>query len=216
VHSTIRTDLKRFTAKWILMAIIGFLFCLCLQELHAQVAVENPSKQGPQQESIYRTLDFINANMDAQCTATLPMAKEMIVALEGRTGDKTVAVIDPNMILIGHGDFPHSMIAAFTGATAQTVGYLIIVANAGAFYTEVVPAEFKKNDGNYLAIAHQYHGGTNQAKAVILLHELGHATNAPGFLSDLGSQAKIDHNDAIILRGCKSVIKAAGKYRGAL
>ena len=35
---------------------------------HGQMVVENPSKTGPQQTSIYNTLDFIVANMDASCS----------------------------------------------------------------------------------------------------------------------------------------------------
>jgi len=34
---------------------------LMLGTLHAQFTVTNPSKTGPQQESIYRTLDFASA-----------------------------------------------------------------------------------------------------------------------------------------------------------
>jgi hypothetical protein len=48
------------------------------------------------------------------------------------------------------------------------------------------------------------------------LHELGHAVNAPGFQADYNSQNKIDANDRIIMTGCKSVLKAAGKYKGVL
>ncbi len=65
-------------------------------------------------------------------------------------------------------------------------------------------------------IAHQYRGDSNQAKVVILLHELGHATNAPGFVPDYGSPSKVDHNDSLITNGCKNVVKSAGKFKGAL
>jgi hypothetical protein len=69
---------------------------------------------------------------------------------------------------------------------------------------------------SFYIIAGQYKGGTNPAKVEILLHELGHAVNAPGFQADYNSQNKIDANDRIIMTGCKSVLKAAGKYKGVL
>ena len=108
-------------------AFIVYCWVLALHyAMHAQI-VDNPSKTGVQQESIYRTLDFISNNLDASCTATLPMAKDMI-----------------------------------------------------------------------------------------LLHELGHATNAPGFVPDYGNPSKVDHNDSLITNGCKNVVKSAGKFKGAL
>ena len=199
-------------------AFIVYCWVLALHyAMHAQI-VDNPSKTGVQQESIYRTLDFISNNLDASCTATLPMAKDMIVALESdRVNEQT--------ILIGHADFHFA--AAFTGATKDTPGYLILVANDGAFFTadeRVIPAAAPSGLGMTLGgettlsnvIAHQYRGGSNQAKVVILLHELGHATNAPGFVPDYGNPSKVDHNDSLITNGCKNVVKSAGKFKGAL
>ena len=183
------------------------LYCWVLAlhyAMHAQI-VDNPSKTGVQQQSIYRTLDFISTNMDASCAATLPMAKEMIAALESdRVNEQT--------ILIGHGNFVNSNVAAFTGATKGTEGYLIIVSNTGAFFT----ANERSTETTFLQIAHQYKGGTNQAKVVILLHELGHATSAPGFVPDYGDQSKVDHNDSLVTNGCKNVVKSAGKFKGSL
>ena len=69
------------------------LYCWVLAlhyAMHAQI-VDNPSKTGVQQQSIYRTLDFISTNMDASCADTLPMAKEMIAALESdRVNEQTI------------------------------------------------------------------------------------------------------------------------------
>jgi hypothetical protein len=163
--------------------------------------VEAPSKTGPQQQSIYATLDFILAHMDAQCAVTLPGASDMVRALEA---DKQ----NEQMILVGHGVFADPLLAAFTGNSGNVPpGYMMVVADNGGFFTDVVPGHPK----NFLMIANEFHGGTNQAKVEILLHELGHATNAPGFVSDFGSREKIDHNNALVMTGCKNVIKSAGK-----
>jgi hypothetical protein len=195
---------------------------------HGQVRVINPSKTGPQQESIYRTLDFITANMDAPCGATLPMAKDMIIALEGESlSARTVGNLD--MVLIGHGIFVDTTVAAFTGATKETVGYLVTVADNGGFFTANEQTEgLKMPTGSeigmtmggtkttFLVIAGKYRGGTNEAKVEILLHELGHAVNATGFQADYGSPSKAAANDHIVMGGCKNVIKAAGKFKGVL
>ena len=70
-----------FLTRFLTRAFIVYCWVLAIcYAMHAQI-VDNPSKTGVQQESIYRTLDFISNNLDASCTATLPLAKDMIVAL---------------------------------------------------------------------------------------------------------------------------------------
>ena len=124
-------------------------------------------------------------------------------------------------------NFVNSNVAAFTGATKGTEGYLIIVSNTGAFFTanerstpdtpsSGLGMTMGEHETTFLQIAHQYKGGTNQAKVVILLHELGHATSAPGFVPDYGDQSKVDHNDSLVTNGCKNVVKSAGKFKGSL
>jgi hypothetical protein len=210
------------TIVFLTRAFVVFIWVLALHYAMQAQIVDNPSKTGVQQESIYRALDFISTNMDASCAATLPMAKEMIAALESdRVNEQT--------ILIGHADFTHLDAAAFTGSTKDTpAGYLILIANKGAFFTadeRTVPAPSPSSGlGMTLGgdttlsnlIAHQYKGGTNQAKVVILLHEIGHATSAPGFVPDYGDQSKVDHNDSLVTNGCNKIVKFAGKFKGVL
>ena len=169
---------------------------------HAQIIVTKPSKTGPQQESIFRTLDFITANIDEQCMVTLPNVKPMVLALEG---DR----VNPDLILIGHGVFEHTLVAAFTGATSQTVGYLITVNDDGAFFTDDAHME-----GHFIEVAHKFRGGKNVAKVAILLHELSHALGVAE--PDYNNQAAGDRNDKRILDNCSKTLKMAEKYKGTL
>ena|ERR1035437_5565490 len=167
-----------------------------------QIAVTNPSKTGPQQESIYRTLDFISTNIDMQCNTTLPMVQDMIKVLEG---DR----VNPDLVLVGHGTFERAGVAAYTGATPQTVGYLIMIADNGGFFTD------KADDPKYfIQIAHKYHGGTNAAKVETLLHELSHALGVAE--ADYNNTAAGDRNDKRISDNCGKTLKLAEKYKGVL
>jgi len=184
----------------------------------AQFTVTNPSKIGPQQESIYRTLDFASANMDTQCSATLPMVQDMIKALEG---DR----VNSDLILVGHGIFEHTMVAAFTGNGGNVpAGYMMVIADNGAFFTDKTAksverdapgsATFGGPTGYYLEVAHKYRGGSNAAKVEILLHELSHAVGVAEH--DYHDSAAVDRNDKRILDNCGKVLKLAEKYKGVL
>lgn len=205
---------------WSMMLLL-FVFMFNIMG-HCQIAVTNPSKTGPQQESIYRTLDFISTNVDTQCSTTLPMVQDMIKALEG---DR----VNPDLVLIGHGNFEHTTVAAFTGATPQTVGYLIVIADNGGFFTdkanaELIPKDSPEIQGQttfgrqhvdyFLQIAHKYRGGTNVAKVDIILHELSHAVGVAEL--DYNNTAAGNRNDKRILDNCSKTLKQAEKYKGVL
>jgi len=189
--------------------ILAILTATCF----AQFTVTNPSKSGPQQESIYRTLDFISANLDTQCSNTLPMAQDMIKALEG---DR----VNPDLVLVGHGIFEHTLAAAFTGNGGNVpAGYMMVFADNGGFFTDRVNAEFLTTFGGqhgdyFLQVARKYKGGTNVAKVEIALHELSHAVNVAEH--DAGNEAAGERNDQRILTNCSKTLKLAEKYKGAL
>ncbi len=162
--------------------------------------VVEASKQGTHQQSIYSALEFISAKADASCTTALPGLKEMVTSLEG---DKA----NEQTILVGHGTF-EALTAAFTGNDGSVPeGYFITVNDTSTFFTDRVP----NKPANYQEIAHKYRGGTAQAQVFILMHELGHALSAPGFIPDLSSTKNVAHNDAIVEASCQSVIRPAGK-----
>ena len=54
-----------------------------------------------------------------------------------------------------------------------------------------------------------YTGGTTRAQVFILLHELAHFTNAPGFQSDLGDPVATASNDSLVNKNCGRTINAA-------
>ncbi len=130
------------------------------------------------------------------------MVQGMIKALEG---DR----VNPDLILIRHGVFEHAPVAAFTGVTSQTAGYLITVNDDGAFFTDDAHME-----GRFIEVAHKFRGGKNVAKVDVLLHELSHALGVAE--PDNNNQAAVDRNDKRILDNCSKTLKMAEKYKGIL
>jgi hypothetical protein len=204
------------TRLYVTIALIFAVTYTC----HGQVTVTSPSKTGPQQASVYATLDFITAHLDATCEASLPNIRPMIAALEG---DR----VNPDLILIGHGIFVGTLVAAFTGNGGNVPpGYLMVIADNGAFFTETVPDKhltrvreagtttFGGPGGQFLEVGHKYKGGSNAAKVLISLHELSHAVGVAE--PDFGDQAAIDRNDQRVMKSCSESIKAAGKIKGGL
>ena len=54
----------------------------------------------------------------------------------------------------------------------------------------------------------KYAGGTLQAQAFILLHELAHEVGAPGFLPDAGSSKNEEHNNKLVQQHCGRQVQA--------
>jgi predicted Zn-dependent protease len=186
-----------------LLLLIAILFIMLFISVrgHAETAfvVTNVSKQGPHQQSIYNALDFITAHADSKCSQALPGLATMIAALEGDRHNEAT-------ILIGHGTY-NAMTGAFTGNDGSVPeGYFITVNDASTFFTDAVPG----HPNQYLMVALRYRGGTPQSQVFVLMHELGHVLEAPGFLADYNSIDNVMHNDSIIEKSCHAVIDAAG------
>jgi hypothetical protein len=107
----------------------------------------------------------------------------------------------------GYGVIRPSTTAAFVG-NANRNGTLVqglplnssITVNAsGAFFDSA----FSVGSGNT-----QYTGGTVQAQAFILLHELAHEVGAAGFLPDAGIPKNEASNNALVQRNCGKEIAA--------
>ena len=188
---------KTITAYKLLMVMLFALPCLAADT----VTVTNARKTGPEQETIIKTLVFIQSNMDDKCAAVLPNVNQMITALMGDPSDERT-------VLIGHADFGKSTVAAFTGNDSISIiglpeGYAMTVNDRGAFFTSVYA------ESQVMQTSNGFKGGTAQAKVLILLHELGHFTHSPSFIKDFDNWENVKHNVAVVLNSCKSIIKAA-------
>ena len=167
------------------------------------------SKRGAHQDTIKITLAFIVGNADAQCKATLPGLIEGVLALTGGPLGN-----DDEAVLIGHGAFTPRNISAFTGndtkRTDAPAGTIVFVNDNGGFFVSTFTTdEVNQRHKIFKYQFHGYDGGTNQAKVIILLHELAHFLNVAQ--PDFANQGAVDANDALVANGCKSVLKAAGK-----
>lgn len=101
--------------------------------------------------------------------------------------------------LVAHGEFEASM-AAFTGIRGSDLpeGYAAIMVNGvGAFFRP----RFTLANG-------LIEGGTDRARAFILLHELAHGLLPPqNFENDFGDSAAQVRNDAKVLANCSKTIQ---------
>ena len=79
----------------------------------------------------------------------------------------------------------------------------ITVNSNGAFFTAGSGANAVWQVG-----VNNYQGGTLQAQATILIHELAHLFEISGFKPDFGNAAAGHDNDKAVDKNCGSLIKA--------
>jgi hypothetical protein len=144
---------------------------------------------GGKYNSVINTLDDISADIDPNCLAYLQSGGGNLSSyISGLVGNN----------LIGVGDFSINRIAAITGTAGTNLpaGTAAMVVNSsGAFFY-----------GNYTVDQGKITGGTAKAQVFILLHELGHALGAAGFLSDAGNPANGKTNDQTIATQCANTL----------
>jgi hypothetical protein len=159
------------------------------------INVNNPSKTGPQQDRIRSVMNWINTNVDDNCAKWLSGIGDAISSLLGDPSDDRT-------VLIGHGAFNNSGVAAFVGnSPSQTDipdGYAMTVNDMGLFFNSISGLT-----------AGGYTGGTSKAQVFILLHELAHWVNAAGFQNDFQNSAATTANDNLVKQNCGKTINAA-------
>jgi hypothetical protein len=109
-------------------------------------------------------------------------------------------------VFAGVGKFSVSSVNAVAGTSGTNLqaGSAMITVNVdGAFFTATQPAD-----------SGRIGGGTDEAKAFILLHELAHLTDAAGFLrGDSGPDRQL-HNNDLVRANCQTTLdRAAGRIR---
>jgi hypothetical protein len=171
------------------------------------IKVKNPSKSGPKQDRTRKVLSWISENTDEDCRNWL--GSSFSTAIASLRGDPT----DSATVYIGHGDFSTPFVSAFTGNNTQQtnipIGFAITINDTGGFFNSATLSAGKSQDlspGGYV-------GGSNQAQVYVLLHELAHFLNAPGFLSDFGNPVAGATNDRTVNDNCGKTINASKKLR---
>ncbi len=172
-------------------------------QVHANsfIHVQDFSKDGPHETTILNTFTFVKDHADAKCIAWFGSTmqggnlREGIIALEG---------LDTETRLLGHGSFSIPTLIAFTGNDARQTdvpaGVIMTFNDTGLFFVPIL----HMGVGNY-------DGGTNKARVMTVIHELGHFLNAPGFQADFASMDKVEANNDLVEKNCRETINAAGK-----
>ncbi len=146
------------------------------------------AKSGRQYDQAASTFQKISANIDPNCLAFLDSGGQNV---KSYISD----LLSSNLLAVG--DFTAS-VAAFTGTAGTTIqaGFAAIVVNRlSAFYYNT----YKVDQGKIT-------GGTSQADAFILLHELGHALSAKGFQPDYNNNSAGASNDKLIEQNCSKTL----------
>jgi len=162
------------------------------------VYVGNMSKSGPNQDRIRTVTNWIIENVDQDCAQWLSgLGRELTSIL----GDPT----NEDSVLIGHGTFSANRIVnAVVGSDFNYVnsnmppGIIVGINDDGAFFKSISGY----NVGGYT-------GGTSQAQAFIILHEMAHYLSAAGMVSDFGNSTAVAANDALVNQKCGRTLNAA-------
>lgn len=160
------------------------------------IRVANFSKEGEKQGAITNVLALIRSGLssDLDCQRWLKAG--------GIAGaDLISALLDANTF--GHGEFNVATVAAFAGsrnADGTPAGVppdsAFTVNDNGAFFSQTYRVGVKN-----------YTGGTLEAQAAIIIHELAHILTVAGFVPDVGSASAGRRNDELVEKNCGNLIR---------
>ncbi len=157
--------------------------------------VTNLTKAGSQYNRVLAQLNWILDNITADCLTFLQSG--------GVNLGSYVRGLTSGYVAVGSFD---TGIAAFTGTGGTNVpaGYAAIIFNSGGVFFNSTNAS-----GQTLTVGPNLQGGSAAAQVFTILHELAHALNSSGFLSDCQNQAAGRTNDQLIQTNCAGTYNAA-------
>jgi RHS repeat-associated protein len=151
--------------------------------------VANISKSGTNYNAVRGRLNEIVNSIDSDCLSFLESGGNKLSAyVSGMLSNDLLAVADFD-----------KGIAAFTGSrgTDMPEGTAAMVVNNGSAFF----------DSTYNADQGKIAGGTVQAQAFILLHELAHGLEAKDFVPDFNNKDAGKANDQMIEKNCDKTLK---------
>jgi hypothetical protein len=153
------------------------------------------------QNDLRQLQSWLAQGNDSDCNSWLSGNSGVINTILGQTPDSTQA-------LVGVGNFSDNSVSAVAGigGTNLAAGSALLAVNlGGAFYN----SSYTVGGGGQT-----YTGGTAQAQGFILLHELGHLTDAAGFQSnDNGPNNPAQtSNNALVAEHCQKTLSWLGGY----
>ena len=166
--------------------------------------ITNYSTTNAQAIAVQNSLRTLQAALqqDPTCSQWLTGNQGLIDTLVGNTSS--------GLLYVGVGNFSSTgnwitNAVSGTGGTNLPPGALLTVNLSGAFFSSSVNTGYMGNIG----------GGTDLAKAFILLHELGHLTDAAGFQpndsgSTQGGIANQNSNNLLVQQNCAKTLDLFG------
>jgi hypothetical protein len=154
------------------------------------ITTSGVNRNGPREDEINIALETLDNIVDPDCRAWLQ---------GGVFGnlDTEISEIVQNGV-VGHGSIstnqPDTVVNAVTNP-GDAPGFAIVINDNGAFYNSSVATD----NGNIT-------GGDLKADIFILLHELGHLNQIPGFLDDSQSSANGKTNNITVEQKCSKTL----------
>jgi RHS repeat-associated protein len=145
------------------------------------------SKEGPKFGSVVSMIKSVMSRLDPDC--------ERFLSANGPANDYVSTLLSADLVAVA--DFDVNK-AAFTNITGSNLpdGYAAIVFNNNSAFFN---SKYTVNQG-------KLRGGTDKARAFIVLHELAHGTYANDFKPDLNISEAGTHNDKLIEKNCSKTL----------
>ncbi len=142
------------------------------------ITTSNVSTEGPNEQVIDAAAQSLVAFIDPNCLSWLQSGGVNL-------GQEVSGLLGYG--LIGHGTItttqPNSVVNAVEGPS-DAPGFAIVINDNGAFFNKNVTTDVGQLQGNTIA-----------ARIFILIHELAHSMEVPGFVPDGSSQTLVNQND---------------------
>jgi hypothetical protein len=168
-------------------------------------SVTNFSREGPLQEKIAGVFRKIAQALEGNSDCAKWLRSEFV------SGGELIDAITENNTF-GHAEFHpfYESTSAVQGnrsiegtPTGIPVDVSITINSQGAFFNRTAA-----NGGAFSVGPRGYAGGSIQAQAQILIHEIAHTLGVAGFKSDFGNPAAVRENDASVDKHCGRLIRS--------
>ena len=121
--------------------------------------------------------------------------------------DTINALVDKNSF--GHGTFNRTTVSAFAGSRILGANSNVVPPNVSVTVNDQGAFFLPFKDHYSLSVGYRkYKGGTPEAQAAILIHELGHVMNIRGFKSDYNETSAAREKGKLVDENCRGLIES--------
>ena len=166
--------------------------------------VSNFTTTGKSAAAVQNTISFLDADLDQGNDPDSDCARWLAGSSTLSTFQKSLDLLASTQSMVGVGTFSDNTINAMAMSPASTgipAGTMVTVNTSGAFF------QSGPSESVGYGVPDWIKGGSAAAQMLIVLHELAHVFEAPGFVqNDYGDTAAQKNNNQLVMQNCGSVI----------